>query len=52
MRSYPMSAETLGHRQRFKEWLIWAGFGYKYIERAMERYDACSQWHRDLLNLL
>jgi len=42
MRQYPMNAARIGNRQHYKEWLIWAGFGYEYIERNMKRYDTCS----------
>lgn len=50
MKQYPYGGAT--GIQKYKEWLIWAGFGKEYIDKALERYRTCSQHERELKDLL
>lgn len=50
MRQYPSGKST--GAQKYKEWLIWAGFSKGYIEKQLNRYHSGTPWLRELLDLL
>lgn len=50
MRQYPYGGAT--GIQKYKEWLMWAEFSCEYIDKALKFYQTCSQWRRDLRDLL